>query len=1055
MGWADRFARVRELAASGASTPAAQAELQGHATVLHAATSAALARYKVDVEDRYASNDKSVSDEFRDERRLMLRDLLEALEATGTALNEAETNALVDHRDKPALIALYDAYNVAARASEFLAPEDMGRMQRLRLSVYTRLDQLSRLPGYKFTGIEQLLLVGLRAELIREHLSNGTLPPRLLPVEGKAYPEYTFAREWLDAGHPIPIDVLATRPAVVALWEQSQGRARRTEQARYDFLGVVLCDRAVVEEPCFVAYNVETESNNAKKDSPRPFDALTFKTTDALRARFEGWRVAQTAAGTLPVTGLWDAFRRAAAIPGISNTAVGVSQALIGNDVWAFAVEAWQDLHAADSTATLWHHPLVAEAPQTPAAIKQQRADLRQKQIDRKAVEKGRVVFDVLRQQAESRRGNGFFAVPDAQPVVENLGLVQGYLAMYDRRFRTKVLISLDGFNDDGSLRPNIVAGAVYCAGMGTEGSSIDAMIDWKNKDRSIPGFEVEQPKVGDEGVVKGSQKLTPLSLRIALDHAGHGKGPNVSVFSGPDGHKRYLEFIERFRAEYRSWFDPTGRQFAFWALSGRSTGGQIPWQLNAPGYSSGAWATRHGPYALDYILRQSKDDPKFRFNWPGITMLSRWEGMIPDWMYRLVDRLNEGRPMNGVELVWNILPEYLADRVHSGETLSVVLRGVLGDEASSASLLARLDAGGSISADDFDPAEDSALLQSEYRDGSDDDRVQLGHHIRLNTTILEHEVIPIYADPVRSAAQIADSGWTFHRVADRNIPAMRGLGVSFEDPVTHEELSFDDVLEMDFLPLQQAGYRGLYLAGYFRGVAKELARLAGTWTKGDPAPSIEVSLTAIRAALEQAKALNVGFKDPLTLKTLGLPQALALWEEAVQLGQRWQAIQDYFAALREQMYAKHQGMRRDEKARRLNMWGKLDEEYPFAILGDQMSFPWQLEGRPVRIPEAQFFWQAMFAASGQETLINAGAGHDPRNHSRVKDRDLPSARKRAGLPPDHPEYLPPMPEGFTEVHVLEQVDYHVGEYLKELLAEGMAAWNAAHAESGLRLVRT
>lgn len=156
-----------------------------------------------------------------------ITNLLIARHVTGAPSTQAERFALVDLYGKARLVELnrLDVAGHLDTPSAALTPEDEGERKALRPLVYERLQAQSKQLGAQLSKADVLLLTGLQLELVRAKRGvSESLPPTLAERKGRYFEQ--IAEDRRAGGVDIPFDVIATSPAVIALYTRLHGGYR-------------------------------------------------------------------------------------------------------------------------------------------------------------------------------------------------------------------------------------------------------------------------------------------------------------------------------------------------------------------------------------------------------------------------------------------------------------------------------------------------------------------------------------------------------------------------------------------------------------------------------------------------------------------------------------------------------------------------------------------------------------------------------------------------------------------------------------------------------------
>ncbi len=1051
----------RLMLRTGATAPITQQQRDDRVRTLRHEVDGLIDRYREEFQLPFLRGTKLAGTEREEAIRLKaaLRTLLVDLERAGIALTDKERFALADVRDMDRLHALHELYakGAARRSLESLTAAELGEFDGLRELVLRRLVAFNneayssqRGPAeqrFELSQSDAFLLVGLQLELVRQNnLTGRKLPPDLALARKLPLLEGVAGR-WITNGVDIPFDVLATTPGVVATYTDVFNHLRDSEAAVMYFLQFVVCGKA---------------------DLP-----------------------AEKGPGVLPVQ-------------------VGAIHGLREHGPWIEAAKRFDDLRTVDPAATRWDHPVMTGDMLSLAALATQKQQEELRAREQKSVSHAKVIFERLLAQAELERDQGYFPVPDDKSTLTYLGVFEnGSLWFRDERFQTDFAMSTDAFDAAGNLLPQVVVGGFYASGAGCAHSSMQGVLHLVNQDVRVPRVTVQ---IGDG---KKSTRRQAQSLRIAFDHLGQGDGPSAVQSNAIDhnpgamgqGHgpdvglfenlSNYLVWVTQLVDVYSGWFFS---DTALWSFNGRSLGAQVMLELASSGvvqhgFTMGAWHTMDDPYAYQYIMQQAATDDGFAPNWPVLTTLAHWGGMLPNWLIEMRNRLHGGKPLARAELA-SLLPERFSMRIAAGEPFATVLDGVLDREH-----LEDLDRGGTIRIPD----------------------ARLGRDVRLNLEVANADIVPIASDPALNAAQIERSQWTFQNQVPDLLPRMREMAPPFSDPVTKDQFTLDRLLAFDWTDMMMAELHELVLRDWAVdvlvranvSVARETPLAAviaehhdalsefaprnvknPLHNKADPKSqpwlTAQESLVIWQAATggggKDKKLCDEAFKrhfkrvlaragivltaesDPLTvvqanreaalawnLHDIEDPVGAAWWDletfmerlsEVTDLADRWRAMQQYFAQVRELA-----GISADGNGDPLIFVGRLDEEYRFGRAEEGLRYyGWQSEEVDVQTAVNRFFFQAHHAVTGAPTFFNPYAGHDHRLEQRIATRDLPNALRRAELPDAHPEHIAPVPDGMNAKLVAALSGLHIGRYFTDRIRVAAAEWNTRHAAENRRI---
>jgi hypothetical protein len=803
------------------------------------------------------------------------------------------------------------------------------------LDIYRGL--LRRMITTELTASEQASLDELRVLLYNVFSAQDELSPReaLMFTGLRAVLEGSNTANITNSGgRDIPLDMLAAHEQVGALYSRvlnppgSSGEAggiRSSEAMRELFLQRILGRISDLSSAFHLVYNYDQE-----------MAGNTSRNNGAVAHQVKTWAEKTRATGQDIPTGF--EYRAYVAAHGgeaalISQVEKGLSQTLLGDKHWRRGARTWDSYARHEKTPNLFKHPMLSGNFAVIARPKQEPT------VKTGSKNHGSIVFDKLNAQVD-----GALAM---------IGVEQRLLHFRDSRLDTGVFISLDSFDLEGNVLPNIVMGAIYASGAGTGHSDKRAMMTWMKADMRIRDRTGAQVKVYGHGESRDANVM-----RIAFDHAGQGigpgQGPDVAKFRELQGERGYLNWIQSILQLYPAWLYPgLPRVFA-----GRSLGAQLGAELLYQDgrqyfdavYMMGAWHTeRDEAHALGYIL-----DMGFEPNWPVLTMLARWGGILEK---DFVGVLNE------------------------------------------AGLRRRVDA--------------------------------------------------VAHDPEASAAQSQRSEWSFQRVLDTRVPRMRAVAYDFVDPETGLSYTFDDLMEMSWLPHMMNALRHEKFSETFGG----MLHAAGIKHTADEIPWLaQQHLADIES---RGKKL---IQDPVTLELLMPVDALQRWiAQVIPAVKFWERVQRYFRTLRDRA-----GIG-EAPVRAVNFLGIQDQEYQWRQIQSEHHYAWQPAGREISLQEDQYVWQAMFAATGVPNFFNPWAGHDHRAQRRLRETDLPVARRRAELDPSDPEwgpFVPVMPGADQETadkdmarHIERISSHNVRRLLYDTLLDSRGAIDRRLEPYGMKLV--
>lgn len=477
----------------------------------------------------------------------------------------------------------------------------------------------------------------------QERTTQSLLPEEALLLTGISMEQDT------PETHPVPFDVVASAPDVVELYGRMCGKGmKQTHAMREYLLRQILRPYADIVRIHALCERYNTQKTALERGNPPHSMRLKQSDADPTHQEVMAWVNARhdPKREGIPQGTEYVAYVQAHDIEIPTSAERGILQNLLQDKKkggWLAAARA-----AVFKELSPEEHPLIVGFVGDAAGLEGIHLAPASEAIGVGSSSHGEAVFARLARESEAAREGGTAVVANGVSALEYIGVDRGFLRYIDRRFDTAIRVSLDAFALDGTLRPEVVLGAIYASGAGCVHSNSAGLIPWMQGDTRI----VDETGMARKVVTEGKTPVAMRVLRFAFEHPGQGDelGRGGDPAGYRDLHGAYSPHIRRLIAHYGAWLVP-GLPMVY---AGRSLGAQ--WGIEAAVlrlltgeasvfpvhgvYGMGAWDSGHSEaHALGYIEEQfaaveqegdtrSATRKGFAPNWPVMDLLSRWGGI-------------------------------------------------------------------------------------------------------------------------------------------------------------------------------------------------------------------------------------------------------------------------------------------------------------------------------------------------------------------------------------------------------------------------------------------